>query len=133
MAITWRESLKGFGPVVVFSDPYTVLEWRDAINALTDGRTTTEPLRLLLDGRHCNTPTAEFVVRALSVMETRNAHVAGARFAILVGSDASYAMGRLAEAAVDIRKLPFTVRTFREWEDAERWLEPAPMSEPRAR
>ena len=125
MAITWRESLQGFGAVVVFSDPYTVLEWRDVVGALTERRAVGgEPLRLLIDGRYCTPPTADFVVRALTVAEARGVEMSGARIAVVVDSDASYAMGRLAEAAVDIRKLPFALRTFRQWETAEQWLQP---------
>jgi hypothetical protein len=124
MGITWYDSPKGYGPVVVFSDPYTLLEWRDIVTVMADRRQSGAPLRVLIDGRECTPPTAEFVVRALSVLETRDGYATGGRVAIVVSSDKAFAMGRLAEAAVDIRKLPFVVRTFRDVQDAERWLEP---------
>jgi hypothetical protein len=122
MGIKWSESPKGYGPVVVITDPYTVLEWRDVVGAMSAHHPSGAPMRILVDGRDCAPPTAEFVVRALSVLEARSALATGGRVAVVVSSDASYAMGRLAEAAVDIRRLPFACRTFREWSDAERWL-----------
>lgn len=122
MTISWRESLTGNAVVTVFSDPYTVLEWRETVQALAAGRSDREPLRLMVDGRDCTPPTAEFIVRALSVFEMPELRAAGGRVAIVVSSDAAYSMGRLTEAAVDIRKLPLALRTFRDWAEAERWI-----------
>lgn len=122
MAFTWRESATGLGQTVVISDPYTLLDWKDVMHSIAERRGDHGPLRLIIDGRDCTPPTAEFIVRALSIMELPALGAAGGRVAIVVTSDAAYGMGRLTEAAVDIRKLPFALRTFRDWTDAERWL-----------
>ena len=129
MGITWHDSTKSSGQIVTFTDPYTVLEWRDVVLALSERRSPGVARRLLIDARACAPPTAEFVVRALSVLETGIADSPSGRVAVVTSTDAAFAMGRLAEAAVDIRKLPFTLRTFRDWHDAEKWLEHVPSLE----
>jgi hypothetical protein len=107
--------------VVVVSDPYSLLEWKDIVLEIAASNSAT-PLHVLVDGRYCSPPTSDFVVRALSILQTQEHMLTGGRVAVVVSTDASYGMGRLAEAAADVRQLSFAVRTFRAWPDAEQWL-----------
>jgi hypothetical protein len=119
MAVTWRESMKGGWPVVMLSDPFTLIEWRQVLKNVCEQCTARRPLRLLIDGRYCSAPTADFVGRAVTALETQKEY---GRVAVVVQSSDAYAMGRFAEAVVYIRNLPFEIQTFNAWEAAETWL-----------
>jgi len=120
MAVTWRESLNGTWAVVVVSDPFTMPEWRQALMKVCEHYPSRRSLHVLVDGRHCAPPTTDFVGRAITALE---AHKQYRRVALVVHNAESYKKGLLAEAVVNIRKLPFELQTFSEWSAAEAWLE----------
>ena len=122
MAVLWRESQKGFGPVVVLTDQYTVKELSAAFDGICRHWAAPGRLHMVLDFRPCSPPTWHFMIGALNTLQIEMARRPGGRIAMVVASEAAYGMGRLAEATTEVRRLPFTWRTFREWEAAEGWI-----------
>ena len=127
MPVKWREDLHHRWIVVVVSDPYNTTEWATAMKEVLAHRDAHPPLRLLIDARYCSAPLTPFVRRAVEQWAIEEKQLRRARIAIVVGDDASYGMARMAEIAVDVRHLPFTLRGFRDWDHAGQWL--AEMSE----
>lgn len=75
---------------------------------------------VLSDHREIGTPaTREQVERLVDFLELLRAHVAGARWAVVVSKPASFGTMRMLEALAE--RVPLTVRVFFDLERAERW------------
>ena len=123
MPVYWREALKGPWLVLVYADPYGMDEVERVMHEIF-ARPEREPeLRLLIDRRHCTAPELDFVRRLLSCGERHRDWFHGARIAVVAASDVAFGMGRMVEHLAEVNDLPPTLRTFREWNEAERWLE----------
>ena len=123
MAFTWQDAHGYNGTVVLALDPYNIAEWKDAVVSIAEPpKARVEPMRLLIDARSCKPPTADFVIRALTIIETASRGFHGGRIAVVADNNSTLGMGRLAEATTAIRQLPFSFRAFSDFTEAERWL-----------
>lgn len=127
MPVFWREGLKCRCAVLVYSDPYTYDEIQAAMLAIWAHPVSEPPFRLLVDRRHSQPPSADLVRRIVSSFAEHRDRLKGGRVALVVNdqTQAAYGMGRMAEILAESKQLPVDVKTFRDWQEAERWLEKA--------
>lgn len=129
MPVFWRESLKGPWPIVVYIDPYSFDEARRVMNDIFRHTISAPAFRLLVDRRHCAPPDTEFVRRIVGLVATHSDRLDGSQVALVVGrNDVAYGMARMAALTCDAQALPCRVEVFREWDEAERWLEAGTVS-----
>lgn len=108
---------------LTFQDPYTFAEWASAMQSLLAiGR----PLRLIVDRRTASPPPREFVDRMVQFMVQHASDVKSWRAAVVTASEVAYGMSRMLEMSAESREVAMTIRTFRSYEEAERWLGTAP-------
>jgi hypothetical protein len=119
MPIDWRESPDKRGIVIEFTDPYSTRDY-DRMMKEIFARTNVSPLRLLADVRRSTPPRSDFVQHASTFWRQNLDAMEGARIAVVVGTDAQFGMARMAEMYAE--QLPFRIRVFRGWDDAEDWL-----------
>jgi SpoIIAA-like len=124
--VYWREALKGRWAVIVYSDPYTMEQFEQVMAQILAHPISRPALRLLIDRRYCSAPLTDFVQRMVAYAEKHQVQLAGSRAAAVVSTDAMYGMGRMLEGLVEAKNLPHEVRTFRDWDEAERWLQEEP-------
>lgn len=130
MPISWREGIKGRYAVIVYSDPYTLGEFACAMAGVFAHPVSQPTVRLLIDRRYCSAPTTLFVRRLVEFAELNPERLTDARIAAVASHDVTFGMGRMLETLVEVHRLPYTLRTFREWDDAERWLVESARAEP---
>jgi hypothetical protein len=106
--------------LIEFSDPYTVRESEQTMQAVLDNRRTQAPLRLLVDVRHSQPPETAFVQNAATFWRQHLSQMDGARIAVLVATDAQFGMARMSEIYTE--QMPFRLRAFRDLAQAEEWL-----------
>ena len=126
MPVKWQESPRGW-IIVEYTDPYSFEEAERAIADLF----THHPgpgLRILVDRRRCAAPQREFIERLVAFGDRHRAKFVGARVALVVTSDVSYGMGRMLENLGEAKDFPTAIRTFRNWDAAEQWLDAAEPS-----
>ena len=121
MPITWHEDAKHRWAVLVYSDPYTTSEWNLAIQGILE-HPIAASRRLLVDRRDSTAPTSDFVRHLISFGERHGSQAVGARIALVASHSAGYGMARMTEILSEVKNLPITVRSFREYKDAEAWL-----------
>ena len=129
MPVSWHEASNGPWVVIVYTDPYTIDDFERVMLEILAHPIAHPELRLLIDRRHCSTPLPDFVRRLVQCAERHRTQLAGSRTAAVVKDDAMYGMGRMIENLVEAKKLPQEVRTFRDWDAAERWLQEVPTRE----
>ncbi len=98
-------------------DPYTFIEWEDAMLAILDTSALPEDLRLLIDRRGAARPTCTFVGCMVNFFRAHEARLAGTRAAVLVSNS-------VPEALPDLRVGRFRIRTFHDAAEAVQWLDP---------
>ena len=125
MGIFWREALKGGRFVIVFSDPYSADEAEGVLREIFTRGGGARPLRVLVDARHSAAPSPPFVRRAATFWSAHIEEMRGAKLAVVVATDAQFGMARMAQISVEVSELPFALRAFRDWADAEGWLDSA--------
>lgn len=120
MPLHWRADPDGRIAWLVASAPIPELkELQDALARRgADADLRARP-RVLCDAREVPLPTVDYVRTTVTVF-LEAAHVAGVeRLALVVGGEAAYGMGRMAEVLVE-EVLP--LRTFYTTDDARAWL-----------
>jgi hypothetical protein len=123
MAIRWREDLKRRWAVVVYADPFTADEFQRVMTEILAHPISAPPLRLLVDRRYCSAPMPEFINRVVAFADGHRDRLNGARVALVVANDAAHGNARSVELTGEAKQFPVSVQPFREWTDAERWLE----------
>jgi hypothetical protein len=123
VAIRWREDLKRRWAVIVYADPYSVDEWNAALGEILSHPISNPPLRLLIDRRYSEAPPGAFARQITTSIASERDRFAGGHVAIVTAGTAGLGAVRMAEIAIEEARLPCRVRGFREWTDAERWLE----------
>lgn len=123
MVVTWRDSMRESGlRKMRVTDPYTFPEWEQTMSAMVASRAC-EPWRsFLVDRRQSTPPTTEFVHRMTDVFGRHSAQIGYARVAVVVSSDVNFGMARLAQMRAEAQAPAITIRAFRSYEEAERWL-----------
>ena len=128
MAIFWREGLKGRWAVLVYADPYTKSELDVALTEILAHPISAPRIRLLVDRRHCQAPTAEFVRHIAAFLEAHFERFTGGHVAMVTSDDVGFGAARMTEILVEAKGVPCTLRAFRDWEEAEQWLRTADIA-----
>ncbi|HUE87163.1 MAG TPA: hypothetical protein VMO26_13895 [Vicinamibacterales bacterium] len=123
MPISWREALTGRWAVLVYSDPYTVAELERAMVEILAHAISAPPFRLLVDRRHCQAPTPAFVKHIAALLDQHRERVAGGHVAMVTSDEVGFGAARMTEIMVEVQGVPCTLRAFRDWAEAERWLD----------
>jgi hypothetical protein len=100
----------------------TFAEMRDHVERVANDPERATPVRELFDGREVTSfglGSAQ-VRAALSLAGEHRDAFGEATLAIVAGSDVFYGMARVAQALASLS--PFTIRTFRDYEEGERWI-----------
>lgn len=120
--IHYREDLKQRWLVLVYQDPYTADEWREAIGAIFQHALWRAPRRLLVDRRYCSAPSTPFIHEIERFIAAHPEEFNDAHVAVVVSSDVGYGVTRMHENIAAAERLPIKIRAFRDWEEAEHWL-----------
>jgi hypothetical protein len=108
--------------VVTVADPYTFKQWEAAFAEMKVARAC-EPWRsFLIDRRHSAPPTPEFVRMMVSALSGHGDQTGHTRVAIVVSNDVGFGMGRMAQMSAEATNAAISMRVFRTYEEAERWL-----------
>jgi hypothetical protein len=123
MAIHWREDLKRRWPVMVYADPYTIWEWEATIAEILDREIGGPPFRLLVDRRYCQAPPTFFVRQMSAFLRQHHDRLRGGAIAIVARDTQSAGVARMTELILEGQQLPCAIRAFRDWDEAEHWLD----------
>lgn len=104
--------------VLTITDLYTIDQWRSAMAALLEHLVYHERGAVLVDRRHCVAPDGVFLSEMRQFFTRRKRDTSGMMAAVVVSDDAGFEMGRESERA----NTDGTIRTFRNYDEAERWL-----------
>src|SRR5262245_10591682 len=108
--------------VVTVSDPYTFQQWEAALADMVAGRAC-EPWRtFLVDRRNATPPSSEFVRMMVAALTGHVSAIGDTRVAVVVDSDAGFGMGRMAQLTAEANNSAISMRVFRCYETAQRWL-----------
>ena len=108
--------------VVTVADPCTFKQWEAAFAEMKVARAC-EPWRtFLIDRRHATPPTPEFVRMMVNALSGHGDQTGDIRVAIVVSNDVGFGMGRMAQMTVEATNAAISMRVFRTYEEAERWL-----------
>jgi len=123
MPVSWRVEPAARRTLVALSDPYSFPEWEEALTAMIESRAC-EPWRaFLVDRRNTAPPTTDFVHRMADAFGRYSSQIGSARVAIVVSNDVNYGMARMTQMLAEAQTPTITIRAFRKFEDAERWLD----------
>jgi hypothetical protein len=112
---------------MVFTDPYTAAEAERALSAMLADPGVVRPLGLLVDARYGSAPSPVFVESFVASWERQKDEMRDARIAIVVANQGQREMAHMLEImALDLRRLPLQVRTFRHPVGATGWLAEQP-------
>ena len=103
-------------------DPSTIEEWRAAMTAILEAPIARAHLTILIDRRKSAAVTVGFVNLMTSFFATHQRALSGGRRAIVVADDAGYGMARMTELKSEFENPDSTVRVFRDYDAAVRWL-----------
>ena len=122
MAIDWSFDTAGGFALMSISDPYTMDEWRTAMTAILQAPIPRSHVAILVDRRDTRPLSTETVEEMTIFFAEYQVELAGGRAAVLVTDDASLEMGRMAQLRSRLEIPNTTVRAFRSYEQAVRWL-----------
>ena len=122
MPITWTVEPEKQFVVLLPADPSTIEEWRSAMSEILDSANARPNLTMLVDRRETETLTAAFVSQMTRFFAEHQHDLLGSRSAIVVNDDAGFGMGRMTQMKAALENPDSTIRVFRSYEDAVRWL-----------
>jgi hypothetical protein len=123
MPISWEVEPTAGRTVVTLADPYTFQDWEQTISAMLAARACEPWHRFLVDRRHSTPPTTEFVRRMAEAFVKHAARFRGARVAVVVDTDVGFGMARMSQMMAESQVPEITIRAFRSFDEAGRWLE----------
>jgi SpoIIAA-like len=120
MPITWCVEPDGRFVRFTVVDPYTLDEWRDAMTAILDSATVTQPLTLLVDRRRTQSLSKATVEGFNRFFTEHRQALTGGRCAIVLSSGVYF---QIAEMVRTVLRIPNTsIRTFQDYDEALAWL-----------
>jgi hypothetical protein len=122
MPVTWTVDPDKQFVVLLPTDPSTIEEWRSAMSEILDSANARPNLTMLVDRRETETLTAAFVGQMTRFFAEHQHDLSGSRSAIVVNDDAGFGMGRMTQMKAAFENPDSTIRVFRSYEDAVRWL-----------
>jgi hypothetical protein len=120
--ITTAPGAKDEFQLLVFSDPYTFEQWRDALAAVIVAPVFVETRLLLVDRRAAQAVTLDFVDEMVRFFTNHRDALAGARTAVVTRDEAAYSMSRLIQQQARAGSPEVSIETFRSYENARIWL-----------
>ena len=122
MPVCWSLEPPARRVVFTVTDPYTFHEWEDAVYAMLGNEYCTAWRAFLVDRRASTPPTTEFIRRMTDFFAAHADQMGHSRVAVVVNSDVGFGMSRMAQMSTEARTPTIVIRTFRSYEDGERWL-----------
>jgi hypothetical protein len=122
MPVTWTVEPEKRFVVLSPADPSTIEEWRTAMSEILDSPNARPHLTMLVDRRKTETLNAEFVTQMTRFFAEHEKDLSGSRTAIAVNDDAGFGMGRMTEMKSALGSPDSTIRVFRSYDEAVRWL-----------
>jgi hypothetical protein len=110
---------------LVISQPYTLGEWRRALDSVLS-KAGPEPPTVLVDRRDAGAPTTALVDQMVTYLKAHSDRLAGARAAVIVSSDASYGMARMLDSRAQLHDVRIEMEIFRDRTEAVEWLDREP-------
>ena len=122
MPITCTADPAGRFAVLTLTDPYTIDEWRTALEALLLEPVYRARRAIMVDRQHCAPPESSFVAQMTDFFASHNRGLAGAVAAVVVADEVGFGMSRMTELRAEKESPAFSIHTFRTSDEAERWL-----------
>ena len=122
MPISWRMSGDGRRVEIEFSDPYSIPESERVMKEVFARPELPRPLRFLVDVRNSTAPGTDFVVNATTFWQVHVSDMWRAKVAVVAATDAQIGMAEMSERSAEWSQSPFSVRVFRDVQEAEQWL-----------
>jgi hypothetical protein len=121
MPICWNIQQERQRTVVTVEDPYTLQQWEDALAEMMAAQAC-KWRTFLIDRRQSTPPTPEFVRTMSYSLAVRTDRIDQTRVAVVVSDDVGFGMGRMAQMIAEANNPAISMRVFRAYDDAERWL-----------
>jgi hypothetical protein len=122
MPVSWAHDLAGQRTIVTLTDPYSFQEWEETVAAMIAARACEPRGHFLVDRRQSAPPTTEFVRRMSETFVEHVVTIGRARVAVVVDSEAGFGMARMSQLLAEAQTPAVTIRAFRSYTEAERWL-----------
>jgi hypothetical protein len=121
MPICWNIEADRRRTVVTVADPYTFQQWEDALAEMMAAQAC-KWRTFLIDRRKSTPPTPEFVRMMSYSLAVRADRIDQTRVAVVVSGDVGFGMGRMAQMTAEANNPAISMRVFRAYDEAERWL-----------
>jgi hypothetical protein len=108
--------------LVSVTDPYSIEEWCAAMLVVWNSASFRQHRSLLIDRRRAEPLSVAFVDTMTRFLAEHHSKIAGTRTAIVVRDDTGFGMGRMTELRASVDNPDATIRPFRDYDDAVRWL-----------
>ena len=108
--------------LVSVTDPYTIEDWCAAMLLVWDSPPFRRHRALLIDRRRAEPLSVAFVDTMTRFLTEHHNKIAGTRTAIVVRDDSGFGMGRMTELRASVDNPDASIRPFRDYDDAVRWL-----------
>jgi hypothetical protein len=122
MPIAWSVDIDQRRALLTIRDPYTIEEWREALDALLEDKSLPPDFGVIVDRRESAPVTTKFVEQMASYFATKP-RLAGAWAAIVVDTETGFGMGRMTGLKSELETPSLTIQTFRTYELAVEWLD----------
>lgn len=122
MPVSWATHPSGRFAVLTIEDPHTFEEWRSTVLTMVAATAATPEMCLLVDRRHSTPPSSEEVKQMIAFFEHNRPVLARRSAAIVVADDAGFGVARMIELRSRLELPDGTIRVFRKYDDAVRWL-----------
>jgi hypothetical protein len=122
MPVTWTVEPGRRFVVLVPIDPSSFDEWRTAMLEILEAPIARPHLAMLVDRCRNEPITTEFVAQMTDFFTAHATALAGSRTAVLVNDDAAFGMARMTEMRSALENPDSTIRVFRGYDEAVRWL-----------
>jgi hypothetical protein len=108
--------------IVLMTESCSAAECRATLDEAVASPAFVQHRALLVDRREAELVTVGFVDEMVSFLSTRSTALAGARMAIVTGTDAGFGMCRMLQLKVEARNPDITIRPCRSYDEAVAWL-----------
>jgi hypothetical protein len=107
---------------LTITDPYTFDEWRATMDDVLASVVYAATSAVLVDRRRATAPSMDFVERIIRFFAERRPQLRHARAAIIADEALTYGMSRMLELKSQMLVPAVTIRVFRDYSTASRWL-----------
>ena len=123
MPVTWTIDSSRRRSVVVITDPYTIDDWRAAMNDVLAHPQFGPDFDFLVDRRLATAPTTAYLRHGIDFMLAHAPRIGQVRAAAVVAdTPVALGMSHLAATMAEMKGAALALRTFASMEEAERWL-----------